>query len=96
MYGVVVFHYRRHSSKVKPSVCQSNNPHTGDVLEMLGEVAPVNAEEDIDRVTGEVIERGKGWGEILYQVAGQKCDRCSPQNYEMPLWYAEEAQKVRV
>ena len=40
------------------------------------------------------VRGGGGWGEILYKVAGQKCDRCSPAKYEMPLWYAEEAQKV--
>ena len=34
------------------------------------------------------------WGEILYSVCGQKCSQCSPQKFEMPLWYADEAQKV--
>lgn len=35
-------------------------------------------------------------GQILYKVAGQKCGgSCSSEEFELPLWYPEEAQKVR-
>ncbi|XP_076058513.1 uncharacterized protein LOC143035530 isoform X2 [Oratosquilla oratoria] len=34
------------------------------------------------------------YGEIQYQVVGQKCSQCHPSTFEMPLWYPEEAQKV--
>lgn len=35
-------------------------------------------------------------GQILYKVAGQKCGGiCSSGVFELPLWYPEEAQKVR-
>lgn len=36
----------------------------------------------------------QGFGEIVYEVAGQKCSRCNPDIYETPLWYNDEAQKV--
>ncbi|KAG7174001.1 Receptor-transporting protein 3-like 2 [Homarus americanus] len=33
-------------------------------------------------------------GLIFYQVLGQKCGNCDPKEFELPLWYPEEAQKV--
>ncbi|KAL7639777.1 UNVERIFIED_CONTAM: hypothetical protein RMT77_009187 [Armadillidium vulgare] len=36
----------------------------------------------------------KSCGQIWYQVSGQKCGKCNPDTFEMPLWYPEEAQKV--
>lgn len=35
-------------------------------------------------------------GQIFYKVAGQKCGgTCKAEGFELPLWYPEEAQKVR-
>lgn len=35
-------------------------------------------------------------GQIFYRVAGQKCGgSCNSEGFELPLWYPEEAQKVR-
>ncbi|XP_071549174.1 uncharacterized protein [Panulirus ornatus] len=34
------------------------------------------------------------FGQILYEIPGQKCRNCKPKVFEVPLWYPEEAQKV--
>ncbi|KAK8721804.1 hypothetical protein OTU49_012578 [Cherax quadricarinatus] len=33
-------------------------------------------------------------GQIYYQIPGQKCKSCNPNEFEVPMWYPEEAQKV--
>ncbi|XP_045609500.1 uncharacterized protein [Procambarus clarkii] len=33
-------------------------------------------------------------GQIFYQIPGQKCGNCNPNDFEVPMWYPEEAQKV--
>lgn len=35
-------------------------------------------------------------GQIMYKMVGQKCNgNCASDWFELPLWYPEEAQKVR-
>lgn len=46
------------------------------------------------------LNRTKHQGSVVYQVAGQKCRLCQKteqtevKDFNLPLWYPEEAQKV--
>lgn len=103
-----MFYYRRHPSTTNASVTQAHNESVEsqnesdkitetDVHESADKLADGHEREAVNvfkSVSNGSVEEGKGWGEILYEVIGQKCDHCQPNSYEMPLWYAEEAQKV--
>ena len=33
-------------------------------------------------------------GVVYFELFGQKCQKCNPKNFEDPLWYPEEVEKV--
>lgn len=106
MYGVVVFYYRRnmtttttqHKSRLPLTHTNSTQDLSSRSKSCAGpRTGPQPRRPQQPRSVGlDAYSATAGWGQVLYQVAGQKCGRCSPRSYEMPLWYAEEAQKVRL